>query len=241
MPPNDPPGPQPTPASASSPTLLGFTLPLQLLVYVGGPALGLGLGYLLPPLARRLATLPWIPFQGPMELIAGFDGFWVPLVSAAVGLVLGLFLAMVVHSESLRVRLTDTEVRLTKDEQTQTIGRSEVSAVYVEAQRLIILDRESRRIANESTASRRATIARAFQAHGYPWVERDPHAELYRRWVPETPELPGAVNAVLRARERSLQQKSGRDSTELATEVQTLGYVVRDDGHRQYWRPLVRS
>src|SRR5699024_565446 len=125
--------------------------------------------------------------------------------------------------------------------QKQTIGRSDVSAAYVEAQRLVILDRESPRLANESTASRHATIARAFQAHGYPWDDRDPHAELYRRWVPETPELPGAVNAILRARERSLEEKSARDSTELANEVQKLGYVVRDDGHRQYWRPLVRS
>jgi hypothetical protein len=46
---------------------------------------------------------------------------------------------------------------------------------------------------------------------------------------------------VLKARELALRKRAGRDVAELRDEAQKLGFVVRDDGVRQYWRPLVRS
>jgi hypothetical protein len=59
--------------------------------------------------------------------------------------------------------------------------------------------------------------------------------------VPDTPDLPGAVHALLKAREAALKKRAGRDVAELRDEVQKLGFVVRETATRQYWRPLIRS
>lgn len=221
--------------------MLGISPAVRLLLYVGAPALGLALGYFLPRIADWALTLPWVPMGGPLRLIASFEGPWALGLCVVAGLVLGLGLAFVATVEALTVTLTDSQIRLRKDQKSRTIERSDVDAVFVDAKLLVVLDRESRQLVRERHESTAAGLERAFRAHGYPWVERDPYGELYRRWVPDTPEVPPAVNAVLRAREVALQQKVAKDVTELRDEVQKLGFVVRDEGVGQYWRPLVRS
>jgi hypothetical protein len=84
-------------------------------------------------------------------------------------------------------------------------------------------------------------IPAAFRTHGYPWSdEGDPHRDEFRRWVKDDPELSPAVNAVLRARSKAfnLGDKGKADVRELRDEVAKLGYVVRDEEKRQYWRAV---
>jgi len=88
----------------------------------------------------------------------------------------------------------------------------------------------------------RADIAAAFlDGRHLVLLDVDPYADRYRRWVPDTPELPAEANAVLAAREIALKKKARREVRDLREVVEKFGFAVRDEQDRQYWRPLVRS
>ena len=188
-----------------------------------------------------MSSLPWVPLQGPLELLAALDRRWTVAVCTSAGLVLGLVVAVGAIVESLTVALTDTGIRLRRNGRTRAVARSDVDAVFLDGKRLVVLDRASRQVVRDRPEATAAEVERAFRAHGYPWRDRDPYTDLYRRWVPDTPNLPPSVNAVLAAREVMLRGKLDRDVAELRDEVQELGFTVRDEQFRQYWRPLVRS
>ncbi len=226
----------------TGPTVLGLSLRDRLLIIVGAPVLGAALGLALPPVADWAAGRPWAPMQGPFELIASWDAPWVVAATGAAGLLLGFAGAGLALVSCLKVTLADGEIRLDKDGKSRCIAGAEVDAVFVDGKQLVILDSRSRELLREEHEGSPAALARGFQAHGYRWVgQTDPHAELYRRWVPDTPDLPAAANAVLKARETALKKKQRDDAAELREEVQKLGFVVRDREDRQYWRPLVGS
>jgi hypothetical protein len=54
--------------------------------------------------------------------------------------------------------------------------------------------------------------------------------------VPGLPELPATAQALLAARQKALQSGDDGDKREFRAELGRLGYVVRDDRKRQYWR-----
>ncbi|MGP3968893.1 YqeB family protein [Streptomyces sp. 6N223] len=220
---------------------LGFSLVDRLLLIIGAPLLGAVLGFFLPPLAGWLLSLRWVPEHGALRQIDSWDGPLAPLLLGLTGLALGLLFAGFAIFTTMKVTVTDEWIRIQKDDKKRTIVRAEVDAVFVDGKKLVILDRESRQLLRGTSEAKADDIARAFTAHGYPWVKTDPYEALYRRWVPDTPDLPGAVNALLKAREAALKKKAGDDIAELQDEVQKLGFVVRDGkSGRQYWRPLVR-
>jgi hypothetical protein len=221
---------------------LGLSRADRWLIWMGFPVAGLAVGWALPLLARWLLGLPWVPLAGPLRLVAALDAGVGRVALVGAGLLLGLVFAFVAVYETLRVTVADTGLRLRLGDADRTVPRGEVSAVFVDGRHLVVLDRESRQVVRERLErAGDPQVPGAFRAHGYPWLERDPYAALFRRWVPDLPDLPGAVNAVLAARAVALTNKSGTDAAELRDEVQKLGYTVRDDGTTQHWRPLVRS
>jgi hypothetical protein len=222
-------------------TVVGMPLADRLVVVIGAPVLGVGLGLLLPRAARWLLTLAWVPLGGPLKLVSLLDHGWGAIAAPAVGGLLGVALAWVAFAESLTVTLTDREVRLVKDQKTRVIPRGQVHTVFLDGKQLVILDPESRQLLRDKHEASGTRLARAFHAHGYRWTDRDPYRDLYKRWVRDTPDLPPAVNAVLAARELALSKNVGTDVRELRDEVQKAGYVIRDEGTRQYWRPVVRA
>jgi hypothetical protein len=216
---------------------LGLSRTDRLLLLTGAPLAGLALAFFLPRLADWLLGLRWIPFRGPIRVVETFDDGWALFVTLGVGLLLGLGFAVVAIVDSLTVTVSMAEIRLTREQHTRTIPRSDVDAVFLDGKRLVVLDRGSRQLVYERHEARSAEVARVFRAYGYPWRDADPYTGQYRRWVPDTPDLPAAVNVLLKARGAALEKKNGRDIAELRDEVQKLGYVVRDEGNRQYWRP----
>ncbi len=78
----------------------------------------------------------------------------------------------------------------------------------------------------------------AFVTHGYTWLAGDPHADEYRLWVEDTPDLPPGADALLGARARALGKGGdGKDdAAELRAELAKIGVVVREEKKRQYWR-----
>ncbi|MEV6924230.1 hypothetical protein AB0M46_06940 [Dactylosporangium sp. NPDC051485] len=220
---------------------LGLSRADRGVIGIGFPLAGGVIGWLLPIAARWLLGLPWVPFAGPMRLVEHLGGGWGRLAVATGGALLGAAAGFVALHESLRVTVGDEGLTVVSGESRRSVPRRDVDAVFVDGRLLVVLDRESRQVVRdrlENAGSPR--VERAFRERGYPWVPRDPYDGLFRRWVPDLPDLPASVNALLAARAKALESKSAADAAELRDEVQKLGYTVRDVGRAQHWRPLVR-
>lgn len=205
----------------------------RLVRWVGLPAAGTVAVWLLKLAAEWLVTLRWVPFKGPLELIDSIPEPAATLGALGVGLVIGVLLALTAHSESLTVAVSDEQVTLTDGEnRTSTFPREQVSAVFRDRNRLVLLGPDTGELARKTHDLSPERLSEAFHAHGYPWTDGDPHAERYRRWVPDTPGLPTGANALLTARDKA----GSDDSKELRAELAKLGVLVRDDRGKQYWR-----
>ncbi|MEV1289195.1 hypothetical protein [Micromonospora sp. NPDC049679] len=229
--------PEPLP-SDQQPTVVGFSRGDRALLLIGFPLVGAVLGFFLPRLADAALTLPWVPFAGPVRLIAALQTPSAAAITALLGAAAGLWLAFMAITESLAVILTDHEVRLGRDGVEQTIPREQITAVFLDGKHLVLLGTADQELARDKPESSAARVARAFTRHGYPWLpDGDPHRDAYRRWIPDTPDLLAGAHALFAARERALHKKESADIADLRKELAKLGYVVRDEQTRQYWRP----
>lgn len=203
----------------------------RLVRWAGLPLAGAVVGLLLKLLANWAVTLSWTPFRGPLELIDSIPEPGATAGALGVGLVGGLVLSLISHGERLSVTVTADDVRIVGDEYDRTFARDDVSAVFVDRGKLVLLGQDTAELVRRPSELDVAALAAAFTRHGYPWRDGDPHAETYRRWVPDMDGLPSGANALLTARE-----KNPDDADELRAELARLGVIVRDDKKKQYWR-----
>jgi hypothetical protein len=228
-----------TPARA----VIGHSTTDKVVLFGGFPLVGLVLGFFLPRIADWATTLDWVPFQGPLKLIAGWDEWWVSVICIVIGLLAGVLLAAIALEDTLKVTVTGQSVAFLKNQKTVTVPREKVAVAFLDGKEIVLQDSTSRELAREKhdqLKSEAKQIPAAFRAHGYPWSEGgDPQADRFRRWVEDEPELPPAVNAVLKARSKAFDQgdKGKADLRELRDEVTKLGYTVKDKDKKQYWRP----
>lgn len=222
-------------------TVLGFPLADRLVIYLGVPALFVLVGAGLPFLARWM--LSWdtaLPLKPVFRVVGGIDNPWKVAVNVAIWLIIGLFCAFAAKNESAEATLSDDRLRLGSGDTATTVARDDVAAVFLDGKNLVVLDHESRQRFRDRPQAPAKVLADAFREYGYPWHDTDPHRELFRRWEPGA-DLPPEVDDVLSARESALKKKATKEAVELRRAVEKLGYVVRDDGTTQNWRPLVRS
>jgi hypothetical protein len=231
--------------SAVDQTTIGHSATDKVILYGGLPLAGLALGYFLPRIADWAVKQTWVPMQGPLELIAKWDGWWVVAICTVLGVVAGVFLAAVAFDETLKVTVSNTEVEFLKNSKTTHVLRSQVALAFLDGKDIVLQDSRSAELARERhdefKGDAQKKIPAAFRTHGYPWSDHgDPHADKFRRWVEDDPELSPAANAVLRARSKAFTQgdKGKADLRELRQEVAKLGVVVRDQDKKQYWRAV---
>ncbi|MER6722411.1 YqeB family protein [Streptomyces halstedii] len=215
-------------------TVLGQSAWGAVCVYFVFVLAGAGLGWLVGLLADWLVTLPGVPLQGPAELVASVPVPWLPAAGSVAGLTLGL----VAQHEQLVIRLSDERAVLTSKGRAQEFSRDAVAAVFRDGKQLVLLGHDSGELTRQECDLDVGRVADAFTEHGYVWADADPYKDKFRRWVPDTPGLPEGANALLKARQESLESKSPSDDDvrELREELARLGVVVRDEKRRQYWR-----
>jgi prophage antirepressor-like protein len=223
-------------------TVIGHSAADKVLLFGGFPLAGLVLGFFLPRIADWAAGREWVPFQGPLKLVAAWDSWWVVAICTVVGLLAGVLLASMALDDTLKVTITGQSVEFLKNQRTVRVPREKVAVAFLDGKEIVLQDSTSRELAREKhdqLKSEAKQIPLAFRAHGYPWSENgDPHAGRFRRWVEDEPELPPSVNALLRARSKAFEDgdKGKADLRELRDEVAKLGYTVKDREKRQYWR-----
>jgi hypothetical protein len=199
---------------------------------VAGAALLLGLDRF----ADVAVRLPWAPMRGPFRLVQQVPEPQATIGALALGAVAGLVLAWMADAESLTVRFTGDEVVLTRPWVRRVVPRRDVAVAFRDRDRLVLLGRTGRELAREPAHLPARRLGPAFRAHGVEWSDRDPYADAYRRWVPGLPDVPADAEAVFAARQAALKDGDTRDVEELRGELARLGFVVRDDRKRQYWR-----
>ncbi|MDI6101077.1 hypothetical protein QLQ12_20910 [Actinoplanes sp. NEAU-A12] len=222
-------------------TVLTYSPFGRALVLLGPAALGVLVAALAPMLARWLMKAHFPVLGIVWKVVGSVDSWWKVGVQAAILAVLGALVSVEIVRRSTRLAVDPAEVRLQTGDQLVTVARPQVDAVFMQGDCLVILDRESRQVFRGEPQAEAGPIERAFREHGYPWRDGDPFDDLYQPWVPETDQLPVAVEAVLSARAMALRKKASSEAGELRDSLEKLGYAVRDDGDRQLWRPLVRS
>ncbi|HEY0641706.1 MAG TPA: hypothetical protein VGD67_29105 [Pseudonocardiaceae bacterium] len=220
------------------PAVVGLSGADRAVLYGGGPVVGLGLGWALPHVAQWLEGMPGLPFRGLLRLAANWDGRWSTLTFLALGALAGLALAGYADWENLRVTVTADEVTLAAKGRSDGLARAAVGGAFVDGKRLVVLGTDGRELARRAHDSKPAELAAAFRAHGYRWHDADPYAEEFRRWVPDSPDVPPGPAALLRARATALEHKQQDEAEDLRRELSKLGWVVRDEQTRQYVRPV---
>jgi len=205
-------------------------------VWTALPVAGAALLVGLDRAAGWIAGIPWAPMRGPFRLIENIPEPQATIGALALGAVLALILAYYVDAESMTVRLTGREVVLHRPGRTRTVPRADVAVAFREKDKLVLLGRTGRELARDISHLPAKRLEPAFRAQGIAWSGHDPYAGTYRRWIPASPDVPADANAVFAARQEALKSGDERDQTELREELGRLGFVVRDDHKRQYWR-----
>ena len=138
-----------------------------LTLFAGG---GLALGALLPLLARWAAELPWMPFQGPIALLGSFDQQWLVWGRPAVGLGLGLVLALWVILDSPVLDIERAQIQVRRRGQVErVIERAKVASVHPQGSKVVIETDTGRTLFEGDIEGDKALVRRAFVDHGYPW------------------------------------------------------------------------
>lgn len=201
------------------------------------PIVGAALGWGLTLVAEWITGLSWFPFQGLFELFTDLPETVQLIVGLALGLIVGLLLAMWAVHEMLTVTVGTARLGLKRGDYEREVDRTDAASVFVQDKRLIVLGHRRQELANVEFDLDRDKLADALRRHGYAWLpDGDPYAADFRRWVPGAEGLPTGANAVLKARELALEKSKGDDLRELRDELAALGVVVHDKDKKQYWR-----
>lgn len=200
------------------------------------PVLGAGLGWIARAIASWVASLPAAPFQGPFKLVAALPQPWATVATMALGVVAGLVLAFLIHLDNLTVTVHQDRVRLARGDVEREFDRGGVVAVFVDNKELVLLRADGSEWAREKHDLRTDRLANAFRRHGFTWRESDPYDAEFTRWVEETPGLPAAANALLKARAKAIKKGDHDDAKQLREELAKLNVVVRERDKRQFWR-----
>ncbi|GAA2603802.1 hypothetical protein Adu01nite_34930 [Paractinoplanes durhamensis] len=178
----------------------------------------------------------WLSLPGPFALIRRLPAPTTTAVAVTLGVLLGAVLAALVDRESLTVRIGPAEVVLSRPGTESRVPRADVAVAFPDRDQLILLGHTGRELTRAPCHLSVRRLRAGFTERGIAWADQDPYLSVYRRWVPGLPEIEPTAHALFAARQTALTARDERDQHELRTELGRLGYVVRDDHKRQYWR-----
>lgn len=226
--------------SGMAPTTPGMTVVKHSLGYhaflwVAFPFVGALLGWLLAHLPGWIQGKP-LPFSGLIEILDDHSGTVMTSVLVVVGVIAGALVTLTAYDEVVTVKVSDADVTVSVVDEAKEFKRNHVADVFTDDKFLVLLGRDTSELVRQKTDHKSARLQAAFETHGYPWRDGDPHAAEFARWVDGVPALDAHANAILRARQVALDEGKTSDITELREEAAKVGIVVRDVKKRQYWR-----
>ncbi len=221
----------------NSHTILNFSKTDKVILWLGFPIIGLVLGWFLPSISKWASTLPWVPFfQGPLNLIASFNGAWVGFITMALGLIVGFALTLLSFHESLEMIIDDEKVILKLRDDEILLNKEDISLVLLDEKQLVLLGNDKKEIFRYKQELNRNAISAAFIKHNYFWNDIDPFKEDFKKWVVDCPDLSPAANALLKARKIAIEKGEDEEVFQLAKELWKLRISVKEKDKSQYYR-----
>jgi len=217
-------------------TLLNFSKTDKVILWFGFPLVGLVLGWFLPSIAKWASTLPWVPFQGPLNLIASYNGAWVSFITMVLGLVVGIMVTLFSFHESLEMTIYDEEVMLKLRDDETILKKEDISLVFIDGKQIVLLGNDEKELFRYKQELKRNTVGTAFLKHNYLWSEKVPFKEDYKKWVVDCPDLSPAANALFKARKVAIEDGNDEEVFQLAKELWKLRVSVKEKGKSQYYR-----
>lgn len=217
-------------------TILGFSRFEKIMIILIPMILGATIGWFLPTIAKWIVKLPFIPLEKLFIFASHSNSFWFSIIAMIIGIAAGITLSIFILSESLKVIISDDDIKLQIGDEQKIINKSDISAVFVEKKTLIILGKYSNELYRECIESKIETTKKAFLYHRYPWKEEDPFTKQYKRWVLGHPDFSNQINALLYAREHALKNDEEDEAKQLRQDLVQLDVVIRDDKNAQYVR-----
>lgn len=206
---------------------------------LGCGGVGFGVGFAVPPLAAWIdALISDVP--GPLAIAAQIPTIWLVPILTVVGLAAGFWLAEAAEHECLHITV-DSEGMLTSiDGREHYVQRQAVSNVFTDPKDLVLIDSQQGELFRGSVSDISVDALRtAFTRHGYPWSgTADPYEAKFQRWIDGHPDLDSDEHKLLRDRRKALNDDAAEEATELATQLQKHGIVVRDKEKKQQYRRL---
>lgn len=219
-------------------TIVGLTKRDKAILVIVGPLLGMVIGWFIQIIASWLIKIPFIPLQPFFKWILDWNSSWVSLIGAIVGLIAGILFVLYAFSESLKMTVTDHEVRMKRYEQEEKLQKSKISTVYMDKKEIVLLGLKGEELYRSHTDAKKEAVEEAFYKHRFPWKNEDPYGKEYQRWVPEHPDYPASVNSLLAARERAMKEDDEKEASILRKDLAAQGAVIRDKDNRQYVRMI---
>jgi hypothetical protein len=217
-------------------TELGLSTVDKIFLIIIPPVIGALIGWFIPDIADWSAKIPIMPFGGLLEWIGSLEGKWVSIAALILGVLTGIIFIFFAFNETLKITITDVDVKLQIHKKVKQIHRDTISAVYMDGRDLVILGDDGYEVFREKSESKRELVARVFSQHMYPWNDQDPFAGTYQRWVPNHPNFPANINALLSAREGAIKEEETEEAKVLRMDLAEQGVVIHDEGKRQYVR-----
>lgn len=218
--------------SRSAPALLGLaTL-----------ALGVGLGFALPPLARWLRDAieqTPLPLHGLVGVLADMPWVWSVPVLGALGLAAAAYVARASVVEALALDVAGDHVEHRIDGLEGWIERDAVASVHPDRGDLVFLGPGGRpRARLDASALETDAVRDALRAHGWPWRDDDPYDAGFVPWVEGRPGFDDAESRLLARRRDGGKDRAAQ--REVDAELAARGIAVRvRDGRLQARRCAV--
>ncbi|APQ73937.1 YqeB family protein [Clostridium botulinum] len=217
-------------------TLLNFSKTDKVILLLGFPLIGLVLGWFLPSIAKWGISLPWIPFQGPLKLIASYNGAWVDIVTMILGLIAGITLTLFSFHESLETSVYYDKVILKIRDDEIILKKKDISFVFMDKKQLVLLGHDKKELFRCKQELNKSRVGAVFIKHHYLWSDTDPFKKDFKTWVVDSPDLSPAANALLKSRKIAIEKGNDEEAFQLAQELWKLRVSVKKKDKRQYYR-----
>ena len=196
------------------------------------------IGWFLPKLFDFIKRISFFSDSKAIQLLESFNPFWVSIILMFVGVVIGVFLALTIYSEALKMNISDHEILFNKDDKEKTIQKSEIKAIFMEDNEVVITDHKGQELLSEKTDIKKEKIREIFLYHHYPWCEQDPYVNEFNLWTLEDHTLGEKVNSILYERRKAIREGDKKKAKNLKKDLNELGVVVKDQGENQYVRKV---
>lgn len=128
------------------------------------------------------------------------------------------------------MNISDHEILINKDDKEKTIQKSEIKAIFMEDNEVVITDHKGQELLSEKTDIKKEKIREIFLYHHYPWCEQDPYVNEFNLWTLEDHTLGEKVNSILYERRKAIREGDKKKAKNLKMDLNELGVVVKDQG-----------